>query len=92
MEFIQAMPNHSEIISNMVVSLTNEICQATNAKHFDINLNETISRCRELLMAGHYSAIIGYSKNNPVAVATFTETYALYAGGKIGVIHETGVR
>jgi len=27
-------------------------------------------------------------ENIPVAVATITETYALYAGGKIGVIQE----
>lgn len=88
MEFIQATPDHSEVIGNMVVNLTNEICHTTNAQHFDINLNETISRCKELLMADHYSAIIGYSQNTPIAVATFTETFALYAGGKIGVIQE----
>lgn len=78
----------SEIIGSLVVDLTNEICELTKAQHFDINLNSTIERCRELIRDGHYTAIIGEHKNKPVAVVTFTETYALYAGGKIGVIQE----
>ncbi|MDD1615484.1 MAG: hypothetical protein LUQ28_03020, partial [Methylococcaceae bacterium] len=41
-----------------------------------------------MLSAGHYATIIGWSENIPVAVATITETYALYAGGKIGIIQE----
>ena len=78
----------SEIIGCLVVDLTNEICELTKAQHFDINLNSTIERCRELIRDGHYAAIIGEYQNKPVAVVTFTETYALYAGGKIGVIQE----
>ena len=41
-----------------------------------------------MLSSGHYAAIIACSDNIPVAVSTITETYALYAGGKIGVIQE----
>ncbi len=78
----------SEIIGSLVVELTTEICELTKAQHFDIDLNGTIQRCRELIRDGHYSAIIGVYENNPVAVVTMTETYALYAGGKIGVIQE----
>lgn len=87
-EFIQAKPDHSVIIGNFVIDLTSEICRVTNANHFDIKPDETLSRCRELLVAGHYSAIIGYYKDCPVAVATFTEAFALYAGGKVGTIQE----
>lgn len=57
-------------------------------QHFDIDLNETIQRCSELITNGHYSAIIGAYENNPIAVVTMAETYAVYAGGKIGVIQE----
>lgn len=88
LEFIQATADNAEIIGSMVVQLTQEICERTKAQHFDIDLKGTIQRCEELLTAGHYAAIIGWSDNIPVAVSTITETYALYAGGKIGVIQE----
>ena len=88
LKFLYASPNDSKIIGSLVVQLTKEICERTDAQHFDINLDGTICRCKELLSSGHYSAILGFSDNRAVAVATITETYALYAGGKIGVIQE----
>lgn len=78
----------AEIIGYLVVELTTEISKLTKTAHFDIDISETIQRCRKLIKEGHYSAIIGTYDNNPIAVATMTETYALYAGGKIGVIQE----
>ena len=86
--FTQATPDQSEIIGSLVVQLTQEICELTHVQHFDIDLNGTILRCEELLSAGHYAAIIGWSDNTPIAVSTISETYALYAGGKIGIIQE----
>ncbi|MBQ4837158.1 MULTISPECIES: GNAT family N-acetyltransferase [Pseudoalteromonas] len=77
-----------EIIAEMVVQLTTEICQLTRAQHFEIDLKSTARRCFKLMGEGHYSAIIGFYQNEPIAVATMTETYALYAGGKIGVVQE----
>jgi len=77
-----------ETIGALVVALTNEISELTNAKHFDIDLEGTIKRCQELISDGHYMAIIGEYENKGIAVVTLTETYALYAGGKIGVIQE----
>jgi len=88
LEFTQATPDNAEIIGSLVVRLTQEICDRTNVQHFDIDLESTIQRCEALLSAGHYAAIIGWSDNIPVAVSTISETYALYAGGKIGVIQE----
>jgi GNAT superfamily N-acetyltransferase len=76
------------IIGSLVVDLTTEISEVTKAQHFDIDLNGTIQRCNELISDGHYSAIIGVYGNKPIAVVTMTETYALYAGGKVGVIQE----
>lgn len=78
----------SEIIGALVIALTAEICKLTNTSHFDLDLNETIQRCRKLIKQGHYCAIIAFNKNQPIAVATMSETYALYAGGKMGVIQE----
>jgi GNAT superfamily N-acetyltransferase len=86
--FREATREDSEIIASMVVELTNEICEITKGQHFDIDLNSTIKRCSELISDGHYCAIIGECENIPVAVVTITETYALYAGGKIGMIQE----
>ncbi len=86
--FREATINDSEIIGSLVVELTTEICELTDAQHFDIDLKGTIERCHDLIRDGHYSAIIGTSENIPIAVVTMTETYALYAGGKIGVIQE----
>jgi len=88
LEFTQANSNDAKIIGKFVVDLTNEICERTNANHFGIELETTIKRCKELLSKGHYLAILGWSNNKPIAVATFNEIYALYAGGKIGAIQE----
>lgn len=88
LEFTQATPDQSEIIGSLVVQLTQEICELTNVQHFDIDLDRTILRCEELLSVGHYAAIIGWADNTPIAVSTISETYALYAGGKIGIIQE----
>lgn len=87
-KFIPATAEHAEIIGLMVVQLTEEICVQTKTQHFNISLADTIQRCVALLSAGHYAAILAWSESNPVAVSTITETYALYAGGKIGVIQE----
>ena len=45
-------------------------------------------RCEELMSQGLYAAILGWSGDRPIAVATLTETYALYAGGKVGIVQE----
>lgn len=88
LKFIQATADHAEIIGSLVVKLTEEICQRTDAQHFNIDLAGTVQRCETLLSAGYYAAILVCSDNIPVAVSTIAETYALYAGGKIGVVQE----
>ncbi|WP_434339668.1 GNAT family N-acetyltransferase [Motilimonas cestriensis] len=86
--FRVATVNDAELIGSLVVDLTAEISELTNAAHFDIDLSGTIERCEKLINGGHYAAIIGHHNETPIAVATISETYALYAGGKIGVIQE----
>jgi len=87
-KFREAKIEDSEIVGSLVIDLTTEICERTKDTQFDINLKGTIQRCSELISQGYYSAIIGSYDNKPVAVVTLAETYALYAGGKIGVIQE----
>ena len=87
-KFRVATLKDAETIASLVVDLTNEICELTKGQHFDLDLNNTIHSCFELIRDGHYSAIIAESGNNPIAIVTITETHALYAGGKIGLIQE----
>ena len=87
-EYRQAVPAQAKLVATLVFALTEEICERTNSKHFGIDLAGTIQRCDELMSQGHYEAILGWSQDRPVAVATLTETYALYAGGKVGIIQE----
>lgn len=86
--FKLASANDADLIGEFVIQLTEEICLKTNANHFDINLAGTIKRCQELLQENNYGALIAYSAETPIAIATFTESYALYAGGKVGIIPE----
>lgn len=86
--FRVATVNDSDLIGSLVVNLTTEIFELTNTAHFDIDLPGTIKRCKGLINDGHYAAIIGSHNDTPIAVVTMSETYALYAGGKIGVIQE----
>jgi GNAT superfamily N-acetyltransferase len=87
-EFRKATAGDASCIGEMVVKLTSEICELTKVEHFNINLNETIDRCRDLITQGQYQAILGFHENICVAVVTMSETFALYAGGKIGLIQE----
>lgn len=87
-QFAVATESDAEVIAKFVIKLTEEICLKTNAKFFSINLEGTIARCRELILDKNYGAIIGYIEGQPVAMSTFTESYALYAGGKIGIVPE----
>jgi len=80
--------NDSEAIAALVVALTAEISELTDATHFDIDLQGTIKRCQALMSAGQYAAIIASQNEMPIAIVTMTETVALYAGGNIGVIQE----
>ena len=87
-EFRHAILADAAHVATLAFTLTEEICERTHAKHFGIDLAGTIQRCRDLMSQGHYNAILGWSEARPIAVATLTETYALYAGGKIGIIQE----
>lgn len=87
-KFVIATVSDSDVIANFVIKLTEEICVTTNVTFFSISFEETLERCRELIRRKHYGAIIGYMADQPIAISTFTESYALYAGGKIGIIPE----
>jgi len=86
--FKQATANHAEIIGAMVVELTREICNLTHTQHFAIDLQETIQQSAVLIEDGHYSAVVGFLDGEAIALATMSQTYALYAGGKVAQVQE----
>ena len=88
LKFVLASPNDARIVAALVMDLTAEISRRMSTQKFDLGSDETMARCEEFLVAGHYAAIIGFAHDAAVAVATLTETHALYAGGKMGVIQE----
>lgn len=87
-QFRQASVNDAQTIAEMVISLTDEICKLTETVHFNLDLNKTYQDCVALLSNGHYTAIIAFDGAQAVAVVTIAESYALYAGGKVGIIQE----
>lgn len=87
-EFKLAEPKHAPLIASLVFDLTREISERTGAKQFDLDLPTLTRQCRDFLERGFYQALLAYREGEAVAVATVAETYALYAGGKIGVLQE----
>jgi GNAT superfamily N-acetyltransferase len=87
-EFRLAEPKHAATVAALVFELTNEIIERTQAQDFDLELATLTRQCRDFLERGIYQAWLVYRGEQAVGVATLAETFALYAGGKIGVVQE----
>lgn len=87
-EFRLAEPKHAATVASLVFDLTNEIIERTQAQHFDLELATLTRQCRDFLERGIYQAWLVYRGEQAVGVATLAETFALYAGGKVGVMQE----
>lgn len=86
-EFRAATAEDAGKISTLICALTREITQATGAELID-DVQQVTTTCKELMNAGHYAGLLAKVEQEVVAVVTYTETYALYAGGKMGLIQE----
>lgn len=75
-------------ITSLVLALTREITELSKTAKFTINHEQTLATCEKLLAAGQYGGVIVESCGQAIGLATFAETYALYAGGKLGVLQE----
>lgn len=80
-------------VARLVMALTKEIEETTDKPHFDLSLDEVTQVCADLLAEEAYRVILAYKKrtdkkDKAIAVATLSETHALYAGGKLGVLQE----
>jgi GNAT superfamily N-acetyltransferase len=86
-EFKLAEPKHAPQVAAMVFELLREMA-ARSGGECGVDLVALTRQCRDFLERGFYQALLVYHEGEPVGVATLAETYALYAGGKIGVIQE----
>ncbi|MDO3384583.1 GNAT family N-acetyltransferase [Gilvimarinus sp. SDUM040013] len=75
-------------ISRMVVELTEEVTQQSRNAKFTLNHNSTLAKCRALIAQDLYHAVVAKDNAEYIGLASFAESYALYAGGKIGIIQE----
>lgn len=84
-----ATPDDAPLVAFFVTALTTEICDRCN-DHAQFQRNEVLTAelCASWIKDGLYTALIAYVGEKPVGVITIAETYALYAGGKIGIIQE----
>lgn len=92
LHFRLATPADAVLIGTLVIELTEEICARTGARHFSIDTDSTIRQSHQLMSAGHYAVILGFEQDEAIAMAATSTTWALYAGGKVGVIQEFYVR
>lgn len=76
-------------VAALVTALTMEICQRCNDhSQFENKEALTAQLCARWMDEGVYKALIAYDETRAVGVVTIAESYALYAGGKIGIIQE----
>jgi len=87
-EFRLAEPKHAATVAALVFDLTGEISARTEAQQFELELATLTRQCRDFLERGIYQAWLVYRGEQAVGVATLSETFALYAGGKVGVVQE----
>lgn len=87
-EFKHATADDAKVIGELIIKLTEEISIKTNSALFSIDTEDIIKKCAVLIKNENYGAILCAHEGKPIAVSTFTESYALYAGGKIGIIPE----
>lgn len=78
----------AEIVATMVHRLLIEISDRTASTAFYVDQAASAQTARRWLELGHYQALLAYEDEQPLGVATIVQSYALYAGGAIGVIQE----
>lgn len=84
-----ASPNDSSVVASLLIELTSEICfRCGDKKQFQRDEALITDLCARWLKDNCYTALIAYTHEKPVGVVTIAESYALYAGGKIGIIQE----
>ncbi|MES2262464.1 MAG: GNAT family N-acetyltransferase [Pseudomonadota bacterium] len=82
-----ASPDDAPVIAALVMDLTAEISQRCDVS-FQRDAELTSELCARWIRERFYIVLIAYVNDKPVGIATLAESYALYAGGKIGILQE----
>jgi len=78
----------ADIVATLVNELLIELWQDTATSSLDADLTAFEHTARRWLEQGHYQALLAYRNGSPIGVTTVAQSYALYAGGPIGLIQE----
>lgn len=82
----EALTSH---VARLVTELTDEISAACgDDRHFARDAAAAEALCAQWVREGVYRPLLAMDEGRPVGVCTLAETFALYAGGKVGVIQE----
>lgn len=85
----QAVPADAGIVAQLTTELTREICEVCAQPDYfasDLALSERLAR--QWMDEGVYWPLLARAGSEAVGLAGLSETVALYAGGRIGVIQE----
>ena len=83
-----ATARDAPLVTELVLDLTAEIAARCEGVTFQRDAALTGALCAEWLAAGIYTVLLAQVHGHTVGLAAFSETHALYAGGKIGVLQE----
>ena len=92
LEIKHAAVHDAPLIATLVQELTAEITAACEGVQFHGDGELTSALCAGWLADGRYLVALAYADGRPAGVITAAESYALYAGGKIGIVQECYVR
>ena len=85
----QALPSDAAVIAAGVKALTEEIMARTAAPHFEVDLTQLEDDCRDFMENGRYAVFLAEESGATCAgFAAVSESQALYAGGRFGIIQE----
>lgn len=78
----------ADVVARLVQQLLAEISQRIGTPGLHFENQALVQTARRWLVQGQYLALLAYDQDQPVGVATVTQSFALYAGGAIGIIQE----
>jgi len=85
-----ATSDDAECIAELAVRLTAEIVEQSNAAAFDLDLRDTVERCRSYLASATYAVLVARHPQSGelVGMLAMSESHALYTEGPFGTVQE----
>jgi GNAT superfamily N-acetyltransferase len=90
LSIVTATADDAPHIARLVKALTDEICERTGTRYFNVDLTASTQLCRRLIKQGSYRVLLVVDPQNSerVGCATLCESHALYAEGSFGIVQE----